>query len=468
MVHTSVRLVLMLGFLAFPWGSHAQELGPYRVTEVLGGRIVCDGKDHSMGFGFFLEAGVDSFLVGSSHSWDADTAAPQVWNILGQAEVYDATTFAPIPNSRLSNSLSPCDVGKGYGYAGTFVGDLNKDGIEDLALGVPYTKSPEVHVMESTGHAGFHNRKTLTSELAPPFESIQTTDWFGRSVKHIPGRGRGKLLVTAPRFLGGSAYVYSLDSNELLFQSEPSNSQIPDRNGYDAHLAPDLDQDGEIDFMLLPSYQDESRAAMNVPGKVHFYSSRDGRRLLSLVAEAGNCRAATAAEFVDDLDGDGFQELVLGFAYCDSKDLDGSNLHYAGRIVILKGSVVFSHLRSQVPGEVTLSETMILSQMRGRQAIALLGGDVHNWVDLNGDGIREFFVSEMGYSPKPTMRNAGRALVMDGKTQKILPAYEITGSNPYEFFPARIAVIPGLRTFAMSSPFANQGQGVVRFYKLNQ
>lgn len=461
----AIILPLSLSVLISGVPSFGQEsAGPYEVTEIKGGQSICAGEDLSQGFGFSLAAGNDAFLVGSYHVWDPSIPEPKAWRMIGHSDVYDARSLALRIGGLLENRNSKCDEGKGFGYTGTFVSDLNRDGMQDLAIGVPNTGSPETQILQSTAD-GFELKQILFSELKGPFSSIKKTDWFGRSVQFIADQDAGTLVVSAPSFQGGRAYGFSLASGELIFKTEPSSSKINDRNGYDSELTPDLDGDGRDDFALLPSFQGDDRASMDVPGELHIYSSKDGARLLTIASQEAACRAVTAAKFVDDLDQDGERELVLGFAYCDAQDGAGSSVRYAGRILVIKGEEIVQSIKERRGTKLFLSELSILSESRGVDQFALLGGDIEDWIDLNHDGIREFFVSEMGFSPTMRVRNAGRAMVLDGKTQKPMPQYEIVGGGAYEFFPTRIATIPGLKTFAMSSPHADQGKGVVRFYR---
>lgn len=185
-----------------------------------------------------------------------------------------------------------------FGAAVTVVGDVDRDGVEDLAVGVPGTDVGRVDVF--SGRDG-----GLLLQAEGDFN-------FGASLAapgDVSGDGVPDLLVGAPATtsaLGmvGAAYLVSgADGSQL---KEWFGGTSTKKLGAAVASAGDVDADGTIDLLIgAPGTEPQ-------PGKVRVVSGGDGSLLFSLPAPDGATHFGADVCSPGDVDGDAVPDVLIG------------------------------------------------------------------------------------------------------------------------------------------------------------
>jgi hypothetical protein len=189
--------------------------------------------------------------------------------------------------------------------------------------------------------------------------------------------------------------------------------------------AGDVDGDGIEDVLATARY-----GAAFSNGDVEVYRGSDGTLLLHLDApDANDVNFATSADGVGDLDGDGFDDVVVG------------DYAFGGAAMPRRGAF---HAFSGKDGSV-------LYRQLGAFAGAFFGWRVRRLGDLDGDGRPEFLVS----ADEPS---GGSVSVRDGATGD--EKYAVYATNSSDHFGSALASIgdldgDGLPDFAVGTEFRN-------------
>jgi hypothetical protein len=226
-------------------------------------------------------------------------------------------------------------------------GDFNGDGIEDLAIGAKSHSS----VANSAGAIYFVSSDTASGTV----DSIATSSWFGAvandklgtamaNMGDIDGDGADELLVASLTIAGtganqGGAYIIYGDSTGSNTTGEDA-STLPDvfaggtnnANIGNMVAAGDLTADGIPEIILSGSSLNSGKGrVMAIEGEAN--SSGDWGTLTftsdswtSIIGATNNARIGGALEVAEDLDGDGYNELLIHSQEGRVYLFDGNNL----------------------------------------------------------------------------------------------------------------------------------------------
>lgn len=195
-----------------------------------------------------------------------------------------------------------------FSEAVTGLGDLDGDGVADLAIGA-HRALGGAGVVQVYSGATFH----LLYELPGDPGSLEFYAWSLADVGDIDGDGRHDLLVGAPyawdrfRTWSGGAYLHSGATGALLLEFH--DAELNDKLGWSVAGPGDLDQDGVPDLLLGSPTADVGGA--RAAGRVQAYSGADGRLLFQIHGEPGQ-ELGTSLAVAGDLDQDGVLDLVAG------------------------------------------------------------------------------------------------------------------------------------------------------------
>jgi hypothetical protein len=451
---------------------------------------------YSQGLGYRIVQVNDRYLVGSYHTW-LSSSIEQKMNIYGEVCILDGKTACTVLPEPMSNAKKPF---KGYGEGQiAFIGDINKDGIDDYALGVPYVLSPEVHIMVSSADGSYHQKKVIRSpqkEIRAPksFTSEQleefykASNFFGQSLLAVKRGNAYRLIVSAPSYKEGQAYIYDAKTFKLLAETKSSDVKMKDddgkrvmnRNGYEIHRIYDLDGDKMDDFVLAPSFQDTKGSdVVEVSALLHVYSSATGEKLISINSKTRNYGSASSLEVLDDLNGDDVEELAIGFKNAAIRKEGAPTKWNAGRVVIIDGSTFKEKLKIKSKKRTASldDEELVLKTYEGDQLTLLMGAQIKRMWDIDGDGIDEFVISQPGYHLNEKQMYVGRVLIYNGATMDFLsttsPVHP-AGNAADEFMGSQIGVDRINHTMLISAPSytdsevtgsSESKQGALYFYR---
>jgi len=220
---------------------------------------------------------------------------------------YDDVRIVPTNFSQLAvfNSTSPTGLGN-FGAAMTSVADLNGDGIRDLAVGHPGYSLKRGRVELYSGATG----KYLWGWSKGIFG-----EHYGQSLANLgdhDGDGFDELLIGAPSndigFADAGA-VYIVNSKTGVLLAELHGTAEGEAFGTVLSELPDQNGDGKTEFLVSAPFADYG---IEDGGRVNLFSSVDyGSQAAYFGIQTGE-QLGAAISWIDDQDGDGLAELMLG------------------------------------------------------------------------------------------------------------------------------------------------------------
>lgn len=346
----------------------------------------------------------------------------------------------------------------GYGVAG--LGDINGDGLLDYGVGAPVILDEQgrrsyqgrVYVLRSDG-AGGYERSVIQDDVEDGY--------FGRSLV-FAGGNKSVLVVSRPLFKGGRALGYATKydhKDKRLYagaQDAVDNDAENERRGYQLQLLGDLDGDGTRDFAMNASGQSPTGAATYpYAGRVYLHSGRTGELLKVVEGPTPRTQLGMFTSELDDLNGDGVPELVMGAPY-----------HHEGGIFMAGVAYVVDGARVREPGSKLLSlaehPEAIVRKHVGTSSVSLTGFSTSNLFDLDGDGVAEYAVGQPGVS-FPGRSLAGRVWVFSGRTGA--PLHALEGDIAGTWFGEGLQADPKARTLSVAMWHADGYLGRVELYR---
>ena len=331
----------------------------------------------------------------------------------------------------------------GFGSAVAGIGDLDGDGIGDLAVGVAQdddggTSQGAVFVLFLNADGTVKGEQKISGTIGGLTGPLDASDEFGSSVAGIgdlDGDGLPDLVVGAPYDDDGGTdrgalYVLFLNADgtvraeQKVSQSAGAGPTLDDSDffGLAAALVGDVDGDGVGDLAVGAEGDDDGGTArgavyilfMNTDGTVKGSQkiSDSAGGLGAGLADVDSFGRATAG--VGDLDGDGVPDLAVG-AYGDN---DGGSDRGAVYVLFLNadGTVRIEQKISDTAGGLTTSLDSGDS----------FGMSVAGTGDLDGDGTIGLAVGATGDDDGGA--NRGAVYVLDLSTFNNAPVLDNTGT----------------------------------------
>lgn len=347
--------------------------------------------------------GVPDIIVGAPGT--VPNAPGSVPTTVGCATVFDGRTFSMLP--RQLGGCSGDAEGRAYSLAN--LGDLNADGLDEVAVGIPYDRNNgsvigKVELIDSRTDMVM---ATLNGALATGQQGTS----FGESMisLQVDMSPSLELVVGAPQFTAGGdvvggLYAYRWDAVLSVFDPlttwAPSHAGV--RYGLGSSLATGEDLDGDNIQDILVSASTCNATATN-GGAVAVISGRSMAttggtptflfvplpHFLLKVSGVGQQYYGLGLTFVDDVDGDGMADFAVG----------GPNLGAAA----VGGVDVFSGATGA-----------LLCSWLGGATLDQYGFSLARVADTNGDGRREILIgAAQEVAPAPSVR-AGCVQVVSG------------------------------------------------------
>jgi len=270
-----------------------------------------------------------------------------------------------LPAAELRYTLTPAVNNKQLGTAYAPAGDVNGDGITDLAVADPSYKSGTFFgsgVVYIVSGADGTMLRTYQGDAA-------SSQYFGNSLAALDANGDGvtDLAVGSPGYAGSLGYgagavrVYSgTDGSLLSFVTGTASSQF----GTSVANAGDQNGDGSDDLYVGAPMANSNR------GAVHVLSGVNGSILRTINAAVTFGAFGTTLAVLGDIDADGLNDIAIG-----SPSQRSGTIGNAGKVSIIRSS-----------------DGGIAAEKLGAAVYNRLGQSLVTASDANGDGLTDLMI----------------------------------------------------------------------------
>lgn len=281
--------------------------------------------------------GLNDFIIGAPHSNPQDSDKGKAYLILGKRGGWAKNVALASADVTLVGETDR-DL---FGLSVAGVGDVDQDGVADIAIGAPYYDLPGTRdagkVYLFTGKAMAAGAKIPAATASATLIGSQPGDFLGR---HISGAGdiNGDEIAdfTVTALLGNSSgKIYLLFGNALGWgQQTPVDGFAPSFGGEQAGdcagvpvFLADWNQDGFSDLLIGAARNSKSAAQAGavylIPGKATGWT-RNSSLSQATVVLRGEKEQDNAGQSLTsgDFDGDGWLELAVGLPGSDAAALN--------------------------------------------------------------------------------------------------------------------------------------------------
>ncbi|MDZ7331997.1 MAG: PKD domain-containing protein [candidate division KSB1 bacterium] len=317
-----------------------------------------------------------SQFVAASNAQESAKGLPYASSVIGEA----------------SNDLAGWDV--------AFVGDVNQDGYEDVLIGAPQNSKGGLRAGAAYlifGSAEMPMPLTSITKANVTFLGSKARDEAGMKVSgvgDVNGDGISDFIIAAPMENGGTGKIYlffgkkegwtsliQLDHADVVFSGE----KLDDNAGLSVAGTGDVNGDGIGDILIGAPRSDSNGSdagrAYLVFGKKSSWARTIGLAQADIIfdSEAPLDLFGWSVSGIGDVNGDGLADFAIGAPNHDERDKKD-----AGKVYVFFG-------RPDLGGRIPSS--MANATFTGFSPNDMLGKNVSNGGDINGDGLGDFAVT---------------------------------------------------------------------------
>ena len=307
-----------------------------------------------------------------------------------------------------SGVLDPMDE---FGHAATGVGDLDHDGVEDIAVGAPLgddggTDRGAVWILFLNGDGTVKGQQKIADSVGGFESTLTDSGLFGSALTglgDIDGDERYELAVGAPYdsevgFRRGAMWILSLNSDGTVDSAQKINDahggfsgvlDNEDRFGYSIAGLGDIDGNGVGEVAVGAVSDDDGGTDRGAVWILYLRANRTVRGQTKISSTQGDFAGALgdgdafghSVASNGDIDGDGIADLFVGAAYDD----DGGPDRGAVWVLLMSpGGTVKAH------GKISATEGNFPGPLSDG---VLFGASIAPLGDLNNDGVADIALS---------------------------------------------------------------------------
>lgn len=351
--------------------------------------------------GDLIEWNLGSLDVGSEVLVTVDFTTPAIGPFVARASAGSDVEDPNLSNNRGLQGLALTTVvsfdpvwtitgettGENFGWVMENIGDVNGDGMNDVAITAPGFSGNRGRVYVRSG---------ATGEGLFVLEGMVAGEQFGAVVDgpgDVDGDNVPDLVVGAPASSNGRAYVHSGADGSLIAMLEGETAG--DNFGIGIGRVGDVDGDGLNDVLVGATGFDGTGFTDN--GRVYLFSSATWTALWTKESIASASNFGQALSGLPDTNGDGVPEVLVG----------ASRGPGGGRIYAFDGA----------SGEVLFPS---IGALPGSGQLALFWLEAMG--DINADGVVDFFASDI--SNTVNGNGTGRAYVFSGTDGSVINSFD--------------------------------------------
>lgn len=305
----------------------------------------------------------------------------------GSAYVYLGSAAGVVLETEIKLIASDGQIGDSFGESVAGAGDVNGDGYDDVIIGAPSADDNGLDSGAAYVYLGGISGIDSATEIKLLASEGELGDAFGISVSGAGDTNNdgyddvivGAWLDDISGLDSGSAYAYLGDiagvdpSSEIHLGVLVGSSE--DWFGHSVSGAGDVDGDGYDDVIIGAYGYSSERGAVYVYSGSTFGIDVTSRTFLTATGGASNDRFGESVSGAGDVNGDGFDDVVVGSAFDDNGATD------AGSAFVYQGSV---------GGVDSLTERML--NQSNRANYDHFGVSVSGAGDLDGDGYDDIII----------------------------------------------------------------------------